>query len=168
VRWEASVANPRGTNEVERLSDLLGPVVRTGEVLCARAFQSAVGCVNAERGVALWTRNVGGVDAIGGDADAIYGADGSDRISAWKTATGDVIWTAEQFLHRDLSGPLVLGKSVLFGDFEGQVHFLSRETGKTQLRIATDGSPIVGRPVVAGSTVLVVTRNGGLYALRAE
>nr|WP_316638606.1 outer membrane protein assembly factor BamB [uncultured Roseateles sp.] len=168
VRWEAAVANPRGTNEVERLSDVLGPVVRAGETICVRAFQSAVGCVNAERGTALWTRNVGGTDAIGGDAQAIYGADGSDRITAWKTATGDVIWTAEQFLHRDLSAPLVLGNTVLFGDFEGQVHFLARDTGKTQLRVATDGSAIVGRPVASGTTVLVVTRNGGLFALRPE
>jgi len=168
VRWEAAVANPRGTNEVERLSDVLGPVVRAGEVICVRAFQSAVGCVNAERGAALWTRNVGGTDAIGGDAQAIFGADGSDRITAWKTATGDVIWTAEQFLYRDLSAPLVLGNTVLFGDFEGQVHFLARDTGKTQLRLATDGSAIVGRPVASGTTVLVVTRNGGLFALRPE
>lgn len=168
VRWEASVANPRGTNEVERLSDVLGPVVRAGEVICVRAFQSAVGCVNAERGTALWTRNVGGTDAIGGDAQAIFGADGSDRITAWKTGSGDVIWTAEQLLYRDLSAPLLLGNTVLFGDFEGQVHFLARDTGKTQLRVATDGSPIVGRPVASGTTVLVVTRNGGLFALRPE
>ena len=168
VRWEASVANPRGTNEVERLADVLGPPVRAADTVCARAFQSAVGCVNAALGTALWTRNVGGTQAIGGDAQAIFGADGSDRITAWNTSNGDVLWIAEQLLHRDLSAPLALGSSVLFGDFEGQVHFLARDTGKTQLRIATDGSPIVGRPVVSGTTVLVVTRNGGLFALRPQ
>ncbi len=47
LRWEASVATPRGTNEVERLADLVGPAVRQGELICARAFQSSVGCVNA-------------------------------------------------------------------------------------------------------------------------
>lgn len=40
LRWEASVATPRGTNEVERLADLVGPAVRQGELICARAFQS--------------------------------------------------------------------------------------------------------------------------------
>jgi len=33
LRWEASVATPRGTNEVERLADLVGPAVRQGDVI---------------------------------------------------------------------------------------------------------------------------------------
>ncbi|MBB2483919.1 outer membrane protein assembly factor BamB [Mitsuaria sp. WAJ17] len=168
VRWEASVANPRGTNEVERLADVVGPLVRTGELLCARGFQSAVSCINAERGSTAWTRNVGGVMGVGGDAQAVVAGDASDRLTAWRTSNGDVLWNAEQFLNRKLSAPLVLGQSVVVGDFEGQVHFLNRETGKTQLRLPTDGSAIVAAPVAAGNTILVVTRNGGLFALRPQ
>lgn len=168
VLWEASVANPRGTNEVERLADLVAPSVRTGDLVCARAFQSAVGCVSADRGTALWSRNVGGTQGVGGDAQLIVAADGSDRITAWATRNGDVQWTAEQFMHRKLSAPLVQGPTIVFGDFEGQLHFISRENGKTQLRLPTDGSPIVGAPVLSGTTLLVATRNGGLFAFRPE
>jgi len=168
LQWEASVANPRGTNEVERLADLIAPAVRTGELICARAFQSAVACVNADRGTTLWSRNVGGSQGVGGDAQLVVAADGSDRITAWNTRNGDVQWTAEQFLNRKLSAPLVQGPTIVFGDFEGQLHFISRETGKTQLRLPTDGSPIVGAPVLAGTTLLVATRNGGLFAFRPE
>lgn len=168
LQWEASVANPRGTNEVERLADLIAPAVRTGELICARAFQSAVGCVNADRGTTLWSRNVGGNQGVGGDAQLVVAADASDRITAWNTRNGDVQWTAEQFLNRKLSAPLVQEKTIVFGDFEGQLHFISRETGKTQLRLPTDGSPIVGAPVLSGTTLLVATRNGGLFAFRPE
>ena len=168
VRWEANVANPRGTNEVERLADLVGPLQRQGDSLCARAFQSAVGCVNGDRGVAIWSRNVGGVNGIGADAQYVFGADGSDRLTAWKIANGDTFWAAEQFLNRKLSVPLSFGKSVIVGDFEGYVHFVSRETGKTEMRLPTDGSPVVGAPVALGNTVLVATKNGGLFAIRPE
>lgn len=168
VRWEASVANPRGTNEVERLADLVAPSFRQGDLICARAFQSAVGCVNAERGSVLWSRNVGGMNGIGGDATAVVAADASDRITAWSLANGDVLWTADQFQNRRLSAPLVVGKNVVIGDFEGQVHFLDRVSGKTELRLATDGSAIQSAPVVLGNTILVATRNGGLFALRPE
>jgi hypothetical protein len=57
---------------------------------------------------------------------------------------------------------------VVFGDAEGQVHFLSASDGQTQLRLPTDGSPVVGTPAVAGKTMLVVTRNGGLFGFRVE
>ena len=49
VRSETVIAAPRGTNEVERLADLVGPAGRVGDGVCARAFQSTVACVNAER-----------------------------------------------------------------------------------------------------------------------
>jgi outer membrane protein assembly factor BamB len=48
------------------------------------------------------------------------------------------------------------------------VHFLSRTDGQTLLRLPTDGSPVVAPPAVAGSTLLVATRNGGLFAFRPE
>lgn len=168
VRWEVAVAAPRGTNEVERLADLLGPALRVGGTVCARAFQSAVGCVDADRGGLLWSKNVGGVQGIGGDADYVFGADATDRITAWRIGNGDVAWSNERLLYRGLSGPLSVGRTVVFGDLEGQVHFLDRDTGRTLLRLPTDGSPIVGTPVLSGSTVLVVTRNGGLYAFRPQ
>ncbi len=168
VRWEANVANPRGTNEVERLADLVTPLIRNGEVLCARAFQSAVGCVSAERGATIWSRNVGGVNGIGGDAEFIYGADGSDRLSAWKVASGDTAWTVEQFQNRKLGVPFATANSVMVGDFEGYVHFVARDTGKTQARLSTDGSAIVAPPVSSNGLVLIATQKGGLYAIKPE
>jgi outer membrane protein assembly factor BamB len=168
VRWEVALGNPRGTNEVERLSDLTGPALRVGDMVCARSFQSSVGCANAQLGALLWTKNVGGVQAVGGDAELVVGADASDRITAWRAATGDLAWNNETLRYRGLSGPLVVGRTVIFGDAEGQVHFLDRADGKTLLRVATDGSPVVGVPVRSGNTILVVTRNGGLFAFRPE
>jgi len=60
VRWEVPVAAPRGTNEVERLADLVGPSTRSGDTVCARAFQSAVACANGERASLAWTKTIGG------------------------------------------------------------------------------------------------------------
>ena len=168
VRWEVALGNPRGTNEVERLSDLTGPALRVGDVVCARSFQSAVGCANAQLATLLWSKNVGGVQAVGGNADLLVGADASDRITAWRTNNGDLAWTTESLRYRGLSGPLVVGRTVIFGDSEGQVHFLDRTDGKTLLRLPTDGSPVVGVPLRTGNTILVVTRSGGLFAFRPE
>ena len=166
VQWEVPLASPRGTNEVERLADLIGPPVRVGDRVCARAFQSAVGCMDAARGTLLWTRNNGGAQAVGADEERVVGADASYRITAWKSTTGDVIWSNERMLHRGLSGALIVGGSAVFGDVEGQVHFLSATTGETQMRLPTDGSPVIGTPMLSGSTILVATRNGGLFAFR--
>lgn len=166
LRWDVAMAQPRGTNEVERLADLVGPLVRVGDRVCARAFQSSVACADAARGAVLWSRNAGGVQAVGGDAELLIGADASDRITAWRAATGDVVWNNEQLLYRGLSGAVVVGPVVVFGDSEGWVHFLSAATGEQQLRLQTNGGPVVGTPALSGQTLLVTTRDGGLFAFR--
>jgi outer membrane assembly lipoprotein YfgL len=168
VRWEAAVANPRGTNEVERLADLVGPVARVGDVLCVRAFQASVGCVDAVRGTVLWSRNASGSQAVAADDKVVVAGDGSDRLSGWRQGTGELVWTNEKFLFRGLGGVRLAGRIAVVGDSQGFVHFLDREDGQPLLRLPTDGSAVVGAPVVSGTTVLVVTRAGGLYAFRAE
>jgi outer membrane protein assembly factor BamB len=114
----------------------------------------------------LWTRNNAGATALGGTDDRVFGGDASDRLTAWSLATGDVAWTNERLLYRGLSGALAIGPSVVFGDIEGQVHFLSAADGSSQLRLPTDGKPVVGTPVLSGTTLLVTTRAGGLFAFR--
>jgi len=168
VQWEVPLASPRGTNEVERLADLVGPVARVGDRVCARAFQSAVACADAAKGTVLWSRNVGGLNAVASDADYVFGADASDRLTAWRASNGDVAWTSEKYLHRGLSGALALGPSVVFGDSDGVVHFLATVSGEVQLRLPTDSSGVIGTPALSGTTLLVTTRKGGLYAFRPQ
>ncbi|MFL6664255.1 MAG: PQQ-binding-like beta-propeller repeat protein [Rhizobacter sp.] len=168
TRWDVALASPRGANEVERLADLVGPAARVGNVLCARAFQAAVGCVDGDRGTLPWSRNVGGTDAVGADADYVFGADASDRMSAWRVDGGVVAWTSEALLYRGLSAPAAHGRSVVYGDSEGLLHWLARSDGHAQLRLPTDGSGLAGPPVSASGMLLVVTRAGGLYAFRAR
>lgn len=166
LQWETALATPRGSNEVERLADLVGPLVRVGDRVCMRAFQNAVGCADASRGATLWSRNVGGVTALAGDAERVFGADASNRVTAWRATTGDVLWTNEKFLHRGFSGGVAVGPLVVFGDREGIVHFLAADSGEPQLRLPTDGSPVIGTPVVSGRTLIVTTAAGGLFAYR--
>lgn len=168
LRWDVPVASPRGTNEVERLADVVAPAVRVGDNVCARAFQAAVGCVDAERGTLVWTKNVGGTEGVAADAQLVVGADASDRLSAWRSTSGEVAWTSEKLMYRGLSAPLAVGPTVVFGDAEGYVHWLSRDKGETVLRLPTDGSAVIAAPVLSGTTMLVVTKNGGLFAFRPE
>jgi hypothetical protein len=63
---------------------------------------------------------------------------------------------------------MLLGRSVIVGDETGWLHFLSREDGSPLTRIPTDASAIVGAPVLAGQTLIVMTRRGGVFGFRPE
>ena len=166
VQWEVPLASPRGSNEVERLADLIGPAVRVGDRVCARAFQSAVGCADVARGALLWSRNTAGAQAVASNAELVIGADASDRVTAWRASSGDVAWQSEKLLYRGLSGALAVGPSVVFGDSEGYLHFMEAGSGEQQLRLRVGSKAIVGAPALSGTTMLVVAQDGGVYAFR--
>jgi outer membrane assembly lipoprotein YfgL len=168
VRWDVAVANPRGTNDVERLVDLVGGVSREGDVVCARAFQAAVGCVNAARGSLLWSKPASGAQGVHGDAQSVFGTEGDGRVLAWRRSDGERAWSVERLRFRGLSAPLSIGRSVAVGDAQGYVHFLARQDGALMGRTATDGSAIVAAPVLVGDTLVVVTRNGGVFGFRPD
>lgn len=165
-RWEAPIATPRGANDIERLVDLVGTVSRVDNVICTRSFQAGVGCVDATRGTVLWSRAANGVQGVHGDDRLVFGTETDGKLIAWRRSDGEPAWQSERLRYRGLTAPLAMGRSVAIGDSTGLVHIVSREDGSPLNRLSTDGSPIVASPVLAGSTLVVVTRNGGVFGFQ--
>lgn len=167
-RWEVPLASPRGTNDVERLVELVGPASRLGESVCARAFEATVGCIDIARASVKWTQISRGIVGLGGDAVAVYGAQTDGVVIAWSRPDGSRIWSSDRLQYRQLTSPLLLGRSVVLGDESGVVYFLSREDGAPLNRATTDESGIAVEPVAAADTLVVVTRKGNIYGFRPD
>ena len=168
VRWEAPIASPRGINDVERLVDLVGRVSRDADIVCARAFQASVGCVNAVRGNLIWSKPANGSQGIHGDDRLLFGTESDGVVKAWRRTDGEQAWTVDVLRYRNLTAPLVVGRSIAVGDYAGIIHLLSRENGSLLNRLTTDGSAIAASPALAGNTLIAVTRNGGVYGFVPE
>ena len=168
VRWEVLVGSSRGTNEVERLVDLVAGVSRQGSSLCVRSFQTAVGCVDTARGQSLWTRSAQGHEGLDGDERRVFGVESDSKLRAWSRQDGQVLWALDDYRFRELSGLRVWAGAIAVGDGQGQLHLLSREDGRTLQRLGTDGSAIVQRPLVAGRQLVTLNRSGLVTAWRAD
>ncbi|WP_076998401.1 outer membrane protein assembly factor BamB [Variovorax sp. KK3] len=167
-RWESPIAAPRGTNDVERLVDLTGSASRVGDSVCARAYYATVGCVDTSRGTLVWTKPASSAEGLSGDDRFVYGTEENGNVVAWRRNDGERAWQVDRFKYRTLTAPLAVGRSLIIGDSTGFLHVLSREDGATLNRLTPDGSAIAARPVLAGNTVVVVTRNGGVFGYRPE
>lgn len=163
--WEASVAQPRGASELERIADVTSNPVVDDKRICAVAYQGRVACFEVLNGNLLWAREMSSISGLALDQSSVYVSDAKGALHALDKNSGASIWKQDKLLNRRLSAPEVRGKYVAVGDLEGQVHFLSREDGSFVARVATDGSAIGAPPLALGQDLLVQTRNGGLFAL---
>jgi outer membrane protein assembly factor BamB len=169
VGWDSVVALPRGTTELERVADVVGLPVVDGDRVCAVAYQGRVACFDTQSGTTIWARDMSSIAGMDADHRGVYITDDKNAIVALDKASGGSLWKQDKLVGRGVSAPLAFGRFVVVADFEGYVHFLSREDGSFAARIATDGSAIGAPPLALDSdSMLVQTRNGGVFAIAVQ
>ncbi|PRX27611.1 Beta-barrel assembly machine subunit BamB [Paraburkholderia sp. BL18I3N2] len=164
--WQTPVSYPKGVTEVERINDVTGPPTLVGSETCAVTFQGQIGCFDANSGRAVWEKAFSSTSGLAQDERAVVAADDWSVVSAFDTNSGALLWKNDKLKNRDLSVPFILGHAAVLGDYQGYVHFLSRDDGTLVARVKTDGSPITAAPVLAGETLVVLTHDGDLYGYR--
>ena len=162
VRWENTVATPRGINDMERLVDLVGPASRVDDVVCVRAFQSQVGCVNAEKGQVAWTRASVGELGVSGNDKLVVSALSNGVVQAWQRANGERLWETERLKYRALSAPLVTPRGVFVADNGGFLYVLSLADGALLNRVKLTGDALAAAPASANGVLLLVSKEGRL------
>lgn len=167
-RWEIEVGVARGATELERVTDIGGsPVVFESDV-CAVSYQGRVGCFGLADGSARWTRDLSSDVGVAVDQRFVFVPDDKGALYAFNREGGANAWKNDKLSFRRLSTPVSYGRAVAVGDYQGIVHFLSREDGQFLARVALDGSAITANPVVAGSHLIFQTQNGTVAAIAVE
>ena len=168
LRWEGTVALPKGSTELERIADVTSAPVFNDRAICAVAYQGRAACFDASTGQPVWSRDVSSHAGIAIDSRYAFVTDERSAIVAMSAATGSSLWKQDKLLNRGLSAPLSIGRALIAGDYQGFLHALSREDGSFIGRVQTDSTWIAAPPLAlpAGGTegVIVQTRGGGLFA----
>jgi len=165
LRWEATVALPKGATELERITDIVGDPVVLGREVCTASYQGRVACYEVQNGNQIWAREMSTLTGVSFDARYAFVSDDKGAVHALDRSNGRSIWKQDRLAYRQLSLPLPLGTEVAVGDLQGYVHFLARESGAFIGRAATDGSAVRAAPQRLAEGLLVQTQNGGLFAL---
>lgn len=168
VGWEAAVALPKGTTELERVTDITSTPVLDDRKVCAVAFQGRIACMDVLRGGVLWARDLSSHAGLAMDRRYLYVTDDKGAVHAFDAERGASVWKQDKLFARRVTAPQVVGAWVAVGDLEGYVHFLSAEDGSFAARVATDGSAIAAAPARIDDKILVQTRKGGLFAINVR
>ena len=167
-RWEVAVGEARGATELERVTDIGGlPVVIENDV-CAVSYQGRVGCFDLLTGSARWTKEMSSNVGVAADAKNVFAVDDKGDVLAFARDGGVSAWKNDKLGYRNLSTPVSYGRTVAVGDYQGYIHFMSREDGTFLARAATDGSAVISTPVVVGSNLIFQTQNGTVTAIAVE
>jgi outer membrane protein assembly factor BamB len=164
--WEASVAQPKGVTEIERISDITSLPVVDGPVVYAVAYQGRVAAVDRRSGKVLWNRDISSYSGLSVENGKVYIAHALGSVYALNDANSKTFWRQPALLNRRLTAPLPLGDVVAIGDLEGYIHFLDRDDGSIVGRIKLSSNPVMA--LIGGDSkapVIAETRGGEIYAI---
>lgn len=165
TRWEATVSEPKGTTEVERLADVVGPVAVSGREVCAASFQGRIACGDATNGTLRWAREFSAASGPALGTRLVFAVDAKAHVYAFGREGGANQWRNDKMQNRALTTPLALERTVVVGDLKGVVHFLAPDSGEFLARTEVGGGAIVARPQQWADGVLVQSQGGTLALL---
>ena len=166
--WEANVATPKGSTELERIADVTSlPVVEERQV-CAAAYQGRVACFEVVRGNTTWSRDFSSLSGITIDNRYLYLTSDDGAIHALDKTTGASAWKQDKLAARFPSGPAVIGDYLGVVDAEGYLHLLDRNDGSLVGRVATDGAAPLSQPQINGAAIVWQSASGNLISASAK
>ncbi|WP_370264417.1 outer membrane protein assembly factor BamB [Limnobacter sp.] len=169
VVWEGSLATPTGTTEIERIADVTGSPVYNFREVCAASFQGRLGCLDAVSARPIWSVEFSSPSGVSVDDRYMIAPNELGDLFAFSRTGGKQVWRIENFQRRQPTTPTVVGRAAVIGDFEGYVHFIDRDTGKTIARTRVGKTDLAAPPMaIDGNSVLVQSRDGDVALLTIQ
>ncbi len=166
LRWEQTLAQIEGRTELERMVDIDGELAFGDSQLYAVSYRGQVGALTLDQGRPLWSRDLSSYGGVALDGDRLYVSDTQGAVWALDAASGASLWKQEGLANRWLTTPVVVGDAVAVADFEGYLHFLSRDDGSFVARVEAGDAPIRATPLAAGTLIVTVDSEGKVAAFR--
>ncbi|MBS1248275.1 MAG: uncharacterized protein H6R48_1064, partial [Proteobacteria bacterium] len=140
---EKTIAPPRGRTEIERLIDIDAEPKIFGDNLYLAAYRGNVAALDMRGGNLLWNRELSSYAGLDVDERQVYVSDDTDAVLALDRRSGGTLWKQAELTGRRLSAPAATRDHVVVGDFEGYLHWLSKDDGKIVGRIRATSKAIV-------------------------
>ena len=164
--WDTAVGVPQGWNEVDRLVDIdVDPIIDHGVVYVA-SYQGNIAAVQLSSGKISWQKDISSYSGIALTQNLVLVSDAQSHIWAFNRHNGSLVWRQMSLAARHISGPAVMGKTVVVGDTEGYLHWASLKDGHFVARMRLDSNPIMASPMAESDNLYVYDTKGQFAAYK--
>lgn len=163
--WETPVGQSRGRSELSRMVDADATPVADNGTVYASAYQGRVVAIGQNSGEVLWSRTLSSYSNLAIDLFNVYLTDDEDTVWALDRRTGATYWKQEALAARRISGPAVIGDYLVVADFDGYLHWMSRDDGSFVARSRPAKTTVSAPLTVINDQLYVFSDDGRLTIL---
>ncbi|WP_286785194.1 MULTISPECIES: outer membrane protein assembly factor BamB [Pseudomonas] len=164
--WEQRVAVPQGRSELDRVVDIDGGLLLSGNTLYVVTYQGRLAGLDLQTGRVLWQRDASSYVGVAEGFGSVYVSQASGTVEGIDERSTSALWSNDSLARRELSAPAVFSSYVAVGDIEGYLHLLSQVDGRFVARERIDSDGLRVRPLVVGDTLYAFGNSGKLVAMK--
>ena len=186
ILFERPLGFASGRSDLERMNDAdAGPLLDQDKFYTA-TYQGSILALNLRNGAELWSRKISVYQPMQFDEHMLYVVDSDDTVWALNKRSGVPVWKQDGLSARQLSAPVLVGDYLISGDYQGNLHVLSKQDGRfvarydahitehrynksrggLQVKHPLEKLAILSIPLVVDDKIYIYSRNGRLTALQ--
>lgn len=164
--WEERVAVPQGRYDIDRIIDIDGDPVLSGQTVFVSSFQGNLMGLDLATGRIVWGMAGSSYNSLTSGLGNIYWVNNFSHVIAIQNNTERVVWENQDFRLRRVNSPVTINNYVAVADFEGYLHLLSQIDGRIISRVRVDRAGVRANILSEADTLYVYGNSGRLMALR--
>ncbi len=164
--WEERVAVPQGRYDIDRIIDIDGDPVLSGQTVFVASYQGNLMGLDLATGRIVWGMAGSSYNSLALGLGNIYWVNNFSHVIAIQNNTERVVWENQDFRLRRINSPVTINNYVAVADFEGYLHLLSQIDGRIVSRTRIDRAGVRANILSEGDTLYVYGNGGRLMALR--
>lgn len=163
--WDFPISFPRGTNDIERLSDIDTNPLLVGDYIYVSSYQEVTHALDIPGQKIAWSTDVSSYHSLAYDAAFLYISDKNGIVHQIDRATGNKTWSQEALKLFPVSAPVSVGPYVVVSEGDGGLYILSKQDGRLLGKHNLGAKTIIGEPAVDSDTIFILDSDGTLQSL---
>ena len=166
--WTTRVAQPKGRSELERIVDIDGRPIVSGDLIYVASYQGNIVAINRAQGNVVWKKLESSFHNLDVDASSVYSVSDRSKVVARNLYTGDSVWENSQLTLRNVSAPAAFGDYVAVVDYKDYLHLLSKADGSFAYRFKPAGDRFTSPMMVYKDNLIILSDDGELSSYRIK
>ena len=165
--WESNISRPKGATDIERANDMTSHPVIDGPVIYGVTTNGDISALNRRNGKTIWTQSLSSFYGMAFNGFNLFVTHDTGSVYSLNRDNGEIEWRQPALKYRKIRVGTLIKDYIVFGDYDGYLHFLSATNGAILARIKLNDSQLLNNIIeVDDSLLFLMSASGDIVCLK--
>ena len=165
--WESNISRAKGVTDIERANDITSHPVIDDAFIYGVTTNGDIAALDRRSGKSIWTEPISSFYGMAFDGFSLFVTHDTGSVYALNKDDGEIKWRQPALKFRKIRTGTLIKDYIVFGDYEGYLHFLSIANGAILARVKLNDSQLLNNIMeIDDSLLFIMSATGDIICLK--